>query len=84
VTEAPRPRDRRDDGKAALFSSAVRRRGTLVVDCSRCHGRTRLSYVEFAQRHLPYWFWTPWRRFSRYMMCPACGHRAWVSARWFE
>jgi uncharacterized protein with PIN domain len=84
MTEMPRSPDRKDDGKAALFSSAVRRKGTLVVDCSRCHGRTRLTYAEFAQRHLPYWLWTPWRRFSRYMMCPACGRRAWVSARWFE
>ncbi|MGZ6978708.1 MAG: hypothetical protein ACXVJW_11400 [Acidimicrobiia bacterium] len=72
------------DGKRALFSSAVRRPGTLVVDCSKCHGRTRLSYMEFAQRHLPYWLWTPWRRFSHYMVCPACGQRAWISARWFE
>ena len=58
--------------------------GTLVVDCSRCHGRTRLTYAEFAQRHLPYWIWTPWRRYSRYVVCPSCGQRAWISARWFE
>ena len=73
-----------DDGKRALFSSAVPKLGTLVVECSRCHGRTRLSYPEFARRHLPYWAWTPWRRYSRYVSCPACGQRAWVAARWFE
>jgi uncharacterized protein with PIN domain len=72
------------DGKKALFSSAVRKPGTLVVECSRCHGRTRLSYQEFGKRHLPYWLWTPWRRYSRFVVCPACGQRAWVSARWFE
>ena len=37
------------------------------MECSRCHGRTRVSYEEFAQHHLPYWMWTPWRRYSRYM-----------------
>ena len=53
----------RIDGKRALFSTAVRKPGTLVVECSRCHGRTRLSYLEFAKRrHLPYWAWTPWRK----------------------
>ncbi len=74
----------RDDGKRALFSSAVRKKGTLVVECSRCHGRTRLSYAEFGKRHLPFWAWTPWRKYSRYVSCPACGQRAWVAARWFE
>jgi len=55
-----------------------------VVDCSRCHGRSRVTYAEFAQRHLPYWAWTPWRRHSRYLVCPACGKRAWLAAHWFE
>jgi hypothetical protein len=72
------------DGKAALFSAASRKPGTLVVECSRCNGRTRVSYLEFGRRHLPYWVWTPWRRHSRYVTCPACGERSWVSARWFE
>jgi hypothetical protein len=67
-----------------LFSSAVRKPGTLVVECSRCHGRTRVGYVEFGRRHLPYWLWTPWRRYSRYAVCPACDRRAWLAARWFE
>jgi hypothetical protein len=62
----------------------VRKPGTLVVDCSRCHGRTRVTYVEFAQRHLPYWVWTPWKKYSRYAVCPSCGQRSWLAARWFE
>jgi hypothetical protein len=74
----------RRDGKQALFSAAERRPGTLVVECSRCHGRTRVSYAQFGRRHLPYWVWTPWRRYSRYVVCPSCDERAWVSARWFE
>lgn len=72
------------DGKAALYSTAVRRPGTLVLECSACHGLSRVSYVEFARRHLPVWLWLPWRRHSRFMACPACGRRAWLAARWLE
>jgi hypothetical protein len=43
-----------------------------------------VGYVEFGKRHLPYWFWTPWRRYSRYAVCPACDQRSWLAARWFE
>ena len=72
------------EGKAALYSSATRRAGTVVLDCSRCQGRTRVSYPDFAKRHLPVWLWFPWREHSRYLSCPACGNRAWVAARWLE
>lgn len=72
------------DGKRALFSSAVRRPGTLVVECSRCHGRTRVSYGAFVRAHLPLWLWVPGRRFSRWLTCPACGRRAWLAAHWLR
>jgi hypothetical protein len=71
-------------GKAALYSAASRRPATLVVECSSCHGRSRVSYVDFARRHLPFTVWTPWRRYSRLMTCPACGRRTWLAARWFD
>ena len=73
-----------DDGKRALFSTAQRKPGTLVLDCSRCHGRTRIGYAEFARRNFPVWAWIPWRHHSRLMTCPACDHRTWLAARWFE
>jgi hypothetical protein len=72
------------EGKSALYSTATRRVGTVVLDCARCKGRTRVSYPEFARRHLPAWLWLPWREHSRFMVCPACGNRAWVAARWLE
>ena len=72
------------DGKAALFSGATRRAGTVVLDCSHCKGRTRVGYAEFARRHLPAWLWLPWREHSRLMVCPACGNRTWVAARWLQ
>jgi hypothetical protein len=83
--EGPVPREPRDaTGKAALFSTATRRPGTVVLECSRCHGRTRVGYAEFARRHLPVWLWLPWRAHSRYLECPACDHRAWVTTRWLR
>lgn len=69
-------------GKQSLYSTAVRRTGTLVLECSSCHGRSRVTYAEFARRHLPVWLWTPWRHYSRFMTCPACGHRTWLAASW--
>ncbi len=72
------------DGKRALFSTAVRRPGTLVVDCGSCHGRSRLSYVELVKRSVPITAWLPWRKHSRLVRCPACEHRTWVAARWFD
>jgi hypothetical protein len=85
LSEAPQTHgDRGAEGKAALYSAATRRLGTLVLECSSCHGRTRVSYVDFAFRQLPFTVWTPWRRHSRLMRCPACGRRTWLSARWLE
>ena len=75
MTESPR---------AAFFSAAQRRPGTLVLECERCRGRTRVSYVEFVRYHLPLWAWKPWQHHSRWMQCPACHRRAWVAVRWFD
>ncbi|HZR12819.1 MAG TPA: hypothetical protein VFC33_06165 [Acidimicrobiia bacterium] len=73
-----------DAGKDALYSSATRRPGTLVVECSSCGGRSRVSYVEFTMRQLPVTLWFPWRRHSRLMTCPACGRRTWLAAHWLQ
>ncbi|MFN8034866.1 MAG: hypothetical protein U0V73_02905 [Acidimicrobiia bacterium] len=71
-------------GKSALFSTAARRRGTLVVECSSCGARSRVSYLDLARRQFPVPLWAPWRHFSRLMVCPACGHRGWLAANWFS
>lgn len=71
--------------KEALFSASQggRRLGTLVVECSTCGARSRLSWAEFAWRHLPVWLWFPWLRYSQYMSCPACERRTWLGVAWF-
>lgn len=81
--ESPQP-EAGSDGKAALYSAATRRPATLVVECSSCHGRSRVNYVDFALRQLPFTLWMPWRRHSRLMTCPACGRRTWLAAHWFD
>ncbi len=72
--------------KEALFSASEeeKRLGTLVVECSGCGARTRLSWAEFAWRHLPVWLWFPWLRYSQWMSCPACERRTWLSVAWFS
>ena len=74
----------RSDGKRALFSAAVRTPGTLVVECGSCRGRTRITYTEFAKRCVPVTAWLPWRTHSRWLRCPSCEQRSWVSTRWFD
>lgn len=74
---APRP-----DGKQALFSTAVRRPGTVVVECSSCRGRTRIGILDLARAAWPVSLWLPWRRPSRWLRCPACRRRRWVTVRW--
>lgn len=71
--------------KQSLFSASgdARRPGTVVVECSACSASTRLGWGEFAWRHLPFWLWVPWLRHSRFMSCPACDRRTWLSVSWF-
>jgi hypothetical protein len=70
--------------KESLFSASedARRFGTVVVGCSACGARSRLGWAEFAWRHLPFWLWLPWMRYSRFMSCPACDRRTWLSVSW--
>ena len=67
-------------GRRALFSPPAPSRGTLVLGCSSCGVRTRVTYAEFARRHLPFWLWIPGRKYSRLLACPACGRRTWLEA----
>ena len=71
--------------KDSLFSASEggRRYGTVVVECSSCGARTRLSWAEFTWRHLPLWLWVPFVRYSRFISCPACDRRTWLSVHWF-
>jgi hypothetical protein len=54
-----------------------------MVECSGCGGRSRIGLVEFAWRHLPFWLWIPWARYSNLMTCPACHRRTWLGVAFF-
>ncbi len=54
----------------------------ITVECSACGARSEIRAAEFAVLHLPIWLWRPGRGYTRFMTCPACRRRTWVSASW--
>jgi hypothetical protein len=56
--------------------------GSLTLHCSSCRVRSRVDLVEYIALHLPVWFWRPGRGYTRFMTCPSCRRRTWVSASW--
>ncbi len=71
--QAPRPM-RAGTGRGILSS--------IAVDCSTCGARSEIHMTEFVMLHLPIWLWRPGRGYTRFMTCPACRRRTWVSASW--
>ena len=69
------PRDMRPGVSKGILSS-------ITVDCSTCGGRSEIHMTEFLMLHLPIWLWRPGRGYTRFMTCPACRRRTWVSASW--
>jgi hypothetical protein len=56
--------------------------GTFTLHCSSCRVRSHVDVVEYVVLHLPLWFWRPGRGYTRFMSCPSCHRRTWVSASW--
>ena len=73
-----------NEGRAALFSTAPRRAGTVVVECSGCRSRSRASVVDLAVRLLSGSAWLPFRDHQHWMRCPSCGERRWCRVGWTE
>ena len=55
---------------------------SITVDCATCGARSDVHVSEFLMLHLPIWLWRPGRGYTRFMTCPACRRRTWVSASW--
>jgi hypothetical protein len=70
-----------ESGRRALFSAPPRRRGTVVVECSRCDARTPVPVLDLGRR-LVLSVWLPLRTHSHLMLCPACRHPAWTQVQW--
>lgn len=86
ATAAAPPSDdekQRATGKQALYSAGPRRRGTVVVECSRCLNHTRMTTVELGVRIAFLSLWIPGKRYSRWMQCPECERRTWCRVHWF-
>ena len=73
-----------NDGKDALFSMTPWRPGTVVVECSACHARRRVSLVDIGARLACFSAWVPFGRYPHWMACPSCGHWRWCRVGWFE
>ena len=78
---APGPRN---EGRVALFSSPPRRPGTVVVECSACRVRTRVSLVDLGVRLASVSAFLPVRRHPHWLLCPNCGRRQWCRIGWTE
>jgi hypothetical protein len=73
--------DHRSDRRSGLWSAPPRRRGSVVVECSRCLARTPVPLV-VSGPCLVAAIWIPGRAFSRLMRCPACRKVAWCRVHW--
>jgi hypothetical protein len=74
-------------GKAALFSnphSSTPTPGTVLVECSACLARTRISLTDLARRMLTGSAWMPLLRpaYPHWLRCPACRRRSWCRIGW--
>lgn len=72
------------EGREALFSAAGRRPGKVTLTCERCTRVSRVDFVEFVKMHIPLHLWFPWKPYSRWLVCPACEHRAWLRVKFFS
>ena len=72
------------DGRSALFSSGPRETGTVLVDCSGCGARRRISLAEVTVRLLTFSAYLPLvrRDHPHRMRCPECNQRTWCRIGW--
>ena len=87
-----------DVGKYALFSRfsddadeerlpavPTTARGLLPpidLHCSSCGSHSEVDVTGYLALHVPFFFWRPGKGFTRFMTCPACRRRTWLSASW--
>jgi hypothetical protein len=59
----------------ALLRCLLRQAGSVVVACSGCHVRTRISVTDVLMRLASISLWIPGRKKGHWMRCPACEQR---------
>lgn len=70
------------EGKESLYSTGPPQAGSVVIECSGCSVRTRISLTDLALRLVGVSAWIPGRRNGHWMRCPACERRRWCSIGW--
>lgn len=73
-------------GRAALFSTGEHVPGTVVVECSGCDSRTRISLGDLLVRLASFSMYLPLlrREHPHRMRCPGCDRTAWCRIGWGE
>lgn len=76
------PRTAARTGAKPVTAGARRSIRLIGLTCSKCGVHSDVDVVRYVTLHVPMWLWRPGRGYTRYMKCPACARRAWVSATW--
>lgn len=74
------------EGRAALFSTGPAEVGTVLVDCSGCHARTRIGLGDVAVRLASFSLFLPLLRgdHPHRIKCPSCHRMSWCRIGWRE
>lgn len=54
----------------------------VSLHCAACGTQSEVDVVGYLALHFPFFLWRPGKGFTRFMTCPACHRRAWLSASW--
>jgi hypothetical protein len=54
----------------------------VEMACSSCGARSQVDVLRYLALHAPFFLWRPGRGYTRFMTCPSCRHRTWLSASW--
>ncbi len=82
--DPPRPaaRPRRRAAPAPAAEDGRGGFGRLWLQCGTCGGRRAVDLLTYARLHLPVFVVRPGRGFTRFMTCPTCRRRTWLSVSW--
>lgn len=72
------------DGREAFFSTGPRQTGTVVITCSECDTRSRVTLLDLGVRLLSISAWVPGRSHSHWMRCPGCHRHTWCRIGWTD
>ena len=67
------------DSVATTSGNPLAERGSVTVECARCHQTSYVGLLDLLIYQFPLGYWLPRGRFDHRMTCPACRRRAWCS-----